>query len=252
KRYEELIDRLAEVNEIIRLTEIVKNAGVEFKIEMDGGLKKVKDFRKILILFEEAMACMLIDQAFSETLVSKRVELLNRTNDIIAEVTSLSRTERFDVNYYAAWQSFVKGSLVIDIGIKQMEAHEYMKATQYFLKARELLSNIKDLPIGSIINERLLLARAYASDAFNIIYLLNSHASWKMIAKSTKDAELQEIANASEKNIEEWITKQYGFPPEAKITALVNEMIWPVPELPSEVNITRSSTSRQLMEKYKN
>ncbi len=219
---------------------------------MDGGQKRVKEFRKIMVLIEESMACLMLDEAFSEPLVSKRIELFNRANDVIGEAATLSKTERFDVNYYAAWQSFVKGCLVIDLGVKAMESYDYTRATKYFLKAREMLSNIKDLPLNDVITEKAMLARAYASDAFNLIYLLNSYASWKSLAKSTKDDELKEIAKTSEKNIEEWITKQYGFPPEAKISALLNEMIWPVPEMPSEANITKSSTSKQVMDKYKN
>ena len=251
---DKLIDLMIEVNEIVRLTEIIKRSGMEFKLETSWGTKKVKKFRRVLILMLESLGGYALDAGFRDILTSDKIEWFKKAKDYFTEIKQLSRSERFNHDVYQEWHAFATACYVLQIGIQEMETHDYFKATQHFLKARELFSGIKkDLGIGELPAEEAAIARAYASDSFNLLSLLNSQANWRIIAKNTKRKELKEIAEISSKNIEEWITKQYGFPSETKIKTLIGKMIWPTPELPAEASLVASTSKerKKLLEKYK-
>nr|MDO8083995.1 hypothetical protein [Candidatus Sigynarchaeum springense] len=237
QKMQDLLLMLMDMNKVVSLDEIIKSAGMEFKLENETGLKVVKDFKKLVIMLHESIAARWHDMVSGEKIGAKKIEYLKSMCTELAFSANIARSEKWDVDYYNELLAFGLGRLTITVGIQQVEAYEYMKATQYFLRAREMLSSIrKALKLEKLLAEQVALARAYASDTFNIIYLLNSYASWKSIAKTTEDAELKDMAAISVKNIEEWITKQYGFPPEDKINAIVSGMIWPQPQAPPEVS----------------
>ncbi|MEX2683404.1 MAG: hypothetical protein Q6373_017645 [Candidatus Sigynarchaeota archaeon] len=237
QRMQELLLKFMDMNKIVSIDEIIKSAGMEFKLENETGPKIIKDFKKLVIMLHESIAARWYDMVSGEKLGAKKIEYLKNMCTELAFSANLARSEKWEVDYYNELLAFGLGRLTITVGIQQVEAYEYMKATQYFLRAREMLSSIKKaLKLEKLLAEQIALARAYASDTFNIIYLLNSHLSWKLVAKNTEDAELKDIAAISIKNIEEWITKQYGFPPEDKINDIVSGMIWPQPQAPPEVS----------------
>nr|MDO8110645.1 hypothetical protein [Candidatus Sigynarchaeota archaeon] len=233
---QDLLVKLSEVNKIAKLDEIIKGANMEFKLENEGGEKKLKDYKKLLVMLHESIGARWFDIAANEKLGTKKAEYLKHVCTEFAFASSASKEDNFDVDYYAGLLAYTLGTLIISLGIQQVERYEYTLATQYFLKARELLLDIKKgSKLDKLGDEQIALARAYASDTYNTIYLLNSYANWKMIAKNTADAELKDIASISVKNIEEWVTKQYGFPPEDKISSILNAMIWPTPQMPPEM-----------------
>ncbi|MBN2151608.1 MAG: hypothetical protein JW839_09190 [Candidatus Lokiarchaeota archaeon] len=237
QKMQELMLKMIDMNKLVSLDEIFKSAGMEFKLENETGPKVVKDFRKLVTMLHESIAARWYDLAAGEKIGAKKVENLKNMCTELAFSANAARSERWELDYYTELLALGLGRLTITLGIQQVEAYEYMKATQYFLKAREILSGIrKALKLEKLLGEQVALARAHASDAFNIVYLLNSYANWKAIAKDTVDAELKDVAAISVRNIEEWITKQYGFPPEDKINAILGGMIWPTPQVPPEVS----------------
>ncbi len=236
QKMQELVLKFIDMNKIVSLDEIIKSAGMEFKLENETGPKVVKDFKKLVVMLHESIGGRWFDMASGEKLGAKKVEYLKNTCTELAFSANAARSDSWEADYYAELLVFGLGHLTITLGIQQVEAYEYWKATQYFLKAREILMGIKKaLKLEKLIAAQIALARAYSSDTFNIIYLLNSHANWKVVAKNTEDAELKDVATISVRNIEEWITKQYGFPPEEKMNAILSGLIWPSPQVPPEV-----------------
>ncbi len=237
QKMQELMLKMIDMNKVISLDEIIKSAGMEFKLENETGPKVVKEFKRLVVMLHESIGARWFDMASDEKLGARKAEYLKNMCTELAFSANAARSEKWEVDYYTELLALGLGHLTITLGIQQVEAYEYLKATQYFLKAREILAGIrKALKLEKLIGEQIALARAYASDTFNIIYLLNSHANWKVIAKSTEDAELKDVATISVKNIEEWITKQYGFPPDEKMNAILGGMIWPTPLPPPEVS----------------
>lgn len=237
QKMKELVTKFNEINEVANLDEIFKGAGAEFKLENDNGQKKIKEYKKLITLLEESIGAHCFDLSEKEQIGTKKAEFLKNACAEFALAANDSKTDNFDVEYFANLLALAQGSLIISFGIQKMENYEYFLATQYFLQARELLASIKTaLKLGTLVAERLALARGSASDAFNTIYLLNSYDNWKIVEASTEDQELKEIAAISTRNIEEWITKQYGFPPEEKIPEILNTMIWPKPMMPPELS----------------
>jgi hypothetical protein len=236
QKMQELVLKFMDMNKIVSIDEIIKSAGMEFKLENETGPKDVKDFKKLVVMLHESIGARWFDMASGEKLGAKKVEYLKNACTELAFSANAARVDNWEADYYAELLVFGLGRLTITLGIQQVEAYEYTKATQYFLKAREILVGIKKaLKLEKLLGEQIALARAIASDTFNVIYLLNSYANWKMIAKNSEDAELKDVATISVRNIEEWITKQYGFPPEEKINAILGGMIWPSPQAPPEV-----------------
>jgi gas vesicle protein len=236
QKMQELVLKFMDMNKIVSIDEIIKSAGMEFMLENETGPKVVKEFKKLVVMFHESIGARWFDMASGEKIGAKKAEYLKNACTELAFSANAARADNWEVDYYVELLVFGLGRLTITLGIQEVGAYEYLKATQYFLKAREILVGIKKaLKLEKLLDEQVALARAYASDTFNIIYLLNSHANWKMIAKNTEDAELKEVATISVRNIEEWVTKQYGFPPDDKINAILGAMIWPSPQTPPEV-----------------
>jgi len=236
QKMKELVSRFNEINEIANLDEIIKAASIEFKLENENGQKKVKDYKKLMILLEESIGAQCFDLSENEKIGSKKAEYLKNACAEFTIAANDSKEDNFDVDYYSGLLALAQGLLIISFGIQKMEDYECALATRYFLQARELLVSIKTgLNLDNLITERVALTRAMASDAFSTIYLLNSYDNWKNIDASTTDPELKEIAGISTRNIEEWIIKQYGFPSEEKIAKILNAMIWPKPLMPPEL-----------------
>lgn len=236
QKIQEFLLKLADINKIVSIDEIIKNSGMEFKLENETGSKVIKDYRKLVVMLHESIGARWHDMAIKEKLGARKVEYLKNMCTELAFAANAARVDGWEVDYYSELLVLGLARLTITLGIQQVEAYEYWKATQYFLKAREILLGIKKaLKIEKLLAEQVALARAYASDTFNIIYLLNSHVNWKAVAKNTDDEELKDVASISIKNIEEWITKQYGFPPDDKINSILGGLIWPSPQAPPEV-----------------
>ncbi len=235
QKMQEIVLKFMDMNKIVSLDEIIKSAGMEFKLENETGPKIIKDFKKLVVMLHESIGARWFDIATDEKLGAKKAEYLKNACTELAFSANAARVDNWETDYYQELLVFGLGRLTITLGIQQVEAYEYTKATQYFLKAREILMGIKKaLKLEKLLGEQIALSRALASDTFNIIYLLNSHANWTMIAKNSEDAELKDVAKISVRNIEEWITKQYGFPPEDKVKEILGGMIWPSPQVPPE------------------
>lgn len=231
-----LIEKFRQVDKIVSLSEIIKQSGVEFKVDTEFGPRTFKDFTRMVLILHASVVANVAGLAFEETLPSKHAALLARAHDMSRQVLDTARKEKIDVEQHEDLHAFITGNLVMAKAIHATQDHDYIPATRFFLKARELLEGIKgDLGLGGFVQERAAVAKASASDAFNVPYLLNSHAHWNAVAKQTKDAETREIATMSVKNIEEWVTKQYGFPSEAKQKAILRDLIWPRAEFPPDV-----------------
>ncbi|MBD3188619.1 hypothetical protein GF325_17455 [Candidatus Bathyarchaeota archaeon] len=229
---DDFIDLLQKIDKIAPLDEIIKNAGLEFKVEHETGSKKVRKYSKVLILLKESLAARLLNHALEHVIESERREHLDHAHAACMDIIEINARVKFMLDYYDSLQKFVTSIHIISIGVSTVQEYNYMEATQYFLKARELLTKMDETFRGlPIAKQYVALSRAYASDAFNIIYLLNSYYNWKAIAKDA-NGELKDIADLSVTNIQEWITKQYGFPPIDKVNQIVKKIIWPQPKMP--------------------
>jgi polyhydroxyalkanoate synthesis regulator phasin len=222
------------VNKLVEIDEIIKEAKLEIKVTSDSGEKAVKEFRKMLVLFMESAGTRLLGYGLGESLLSKKVMFFQKAATMLNRSSNIAKMEKFDFAYHDKLFSIAQGCLVIGLGTQLLETFEYSRAAQYFLKAREILKVVSgDHPHASLAAEQAAVARASASDAFNVLYMLNSYVNWKMVSENAS-GELKSIASISIRNIEEWITKQYGFPPDDKINDILGSMLWPKPLLPDE------------------
>ncbi|MHA1679682.1 MAG: hypothetical protein ACTSUE_01655 [Promethearchaeota archaeon] len=232
KKIDEFITLLEEINKVVPLDEIISHANLEFKIVHETGIKKFKRYKKLLIFIYESLAARLVHHALSQKLEEKKREFLKKAHKSCREIISINKKERFLINYYQSFNNLVTALHVISIGVSKVKEYDYVLATQYFLKARALLIKLgDDFKKLDITSQSISLSRAYASDAYNIIYLLNSFYNWKNILEKA-EGEMKEIAQISVNNIQEWVTRQYGFPPTEKIEIILKTIIWPKPVMP--------------------
>lgn len=234
--YDQYIEFLKKIDDMIPIREIVNSVGVEFKLECEFGGVKVNDIDILLSVVSESVGSIILNFALPEKLSGKKVELLQKSAHYYKEARDHCLGENFHVKYYEGLAKYVNAQFVIMLGVKAVENYEYYDATKYFIQAREWFAEVRsEVKDKKFVDQQIALARAYASDAYNLIYLLNSYKNWKTVAENS-DGELKEIADISIKKIEEWVEGQFGFPPENQIPQILKRIRWPRAAIPDELS----------------
>ena len=235
-RYETLFNIFHDTNEIFPFTKMVNYCNLELKVENEAGSRKLQKLNTFLIYIMESIACNLLESGIKEKLINPKLMQLKHSCRLLMSVVNLARKENFNITYYEALTNYFNFKYSFYLGQKEMENHNYHKATQYLIKSKEYLEKCsKNLPINEKqLNKDLYLVSAFASDSFNLIYLLNSFANWRGVLENIP-GDMKEIAEISYKNVESWITKQYGFPDEDKLVEILNDIEWPKPITPKEI-----------------
>ncbi|MHA1372001.1 MAG: hypothetical protein ACTSRA_20060, partial [Promethearchaeota archaeon] len=235
--FEKFIDIMDEINKNVPVNELIKKTGIEFKLENESGVKNVKKFERVIMMIRESIAAQLLDCGLTLNYrTDERLDFVSKVCRIFKKILEDAKAEGFQQDYYEAFFNFSLAQYILILGIKKVMDYEYLTATKYFLKSNEIFNKIgNNIRNQKLIDEYINIAGAYASDSFEILYLLNSYQKWKNVLKTATGGEMKEIANASISYIEEWITKQYGFPPEKKIPQLLKGILWPRSMTPPEV-----------------
>jgi len=235
-RFETLFNLFHDTNEVMPFTKMVNYCNIDFKIENESGSRKIQKLNTFLIYVMESIACNLLDSGIHEKLINPKLMQLKHSCRLLMSVVNLCRKENFNMSYYEALANYFNSKYTFFLAHKEMENHNYNNATQYLMKSREYLEKSgKNLPIDEKqLNKDIFLVNAFASDSYNLIYLLNSYANWRGVLENIP-GDLKEIAEISYKNIEAWITKQFGFPDEDKLNEIVSKIVWPKPITPKEI-----------------
>ncbi|MHA1893182.1 MAG: hypothetical protein ACTSX4_01650 [Candidatus Helarchaeota archaeon] len=234
-RFEGIFDMFKQIEEIFPFDKLVNYCNLELKIENEIQSAKINNLRIFQIILLESIACNLLNNALHEKLNSVKLLQMKYVCRLLITAFKLSADENFNTNYYETLLDFSKSQYIYFLGINDMENHDFFSGTQYFLKAKEYLEKCSELPIEKREMEQFyFLINAHASDSYNLIYLLNSYVNWKNLINNSNN-EIKEIAEISMKNIEEWITKQFGFPNEDKLLKTLKNIHWPQSETPNEI-----------------
>ena len=235
-RFVGVLNTFQEIEEIFPFDKMTNYCNLDLKIENEDGVKRIQDLNAFLAIMLESIACNLFDTALNEKLNSAKILQMKHVCQLLISSQELSSSGNFNMDYYEAMLAFSKSQYSLFLGIDQMEKHEYANGTQYILKAREYLEIAsKNLPMDEEeLNSFFYLINAYASDSYNLIYLLNSYINWKNLMISP-NGQTKELAEISKKNIEEWITKQFGFPKEEDIIKIIKKIKWPQAVNPKEI-----------------
>ncbi|MHA1892398.1 MAG: hypothetical protein ACTSYS_15495 [Promethearchaeota archaeon] len=248
-RLMELIQRLEAINDIVSFNEIMSNAGIELKVNHLTGQKKIKNYRQILVIIHESICTRFFNKATLHSLEMEKRLYLEKAISVCKKIKEINAEEKFMENYYDQFSKLIFARYTISLGIKNMEDFNYVEATRYFLKARENFASIKESKFDNkLIKGYLSLSRALASDAYSLVYLINSYYNW-MSVKENIPREFEDIAKVSTDYLYEWITKQYGFPPASQVNNLVKKLFWPKPVYPPSID--KVPNLSELMKKKK-
>ncbi|NHI91152.1 MAG: hypothetical protein EAX96_01530 [Candidatus Lokiarchaeota archaeon] len=235
-RFVGVLNIFKELEPIFPFEKLVNYCNLDLKIENEETTRKVQNLNLFIILMLESIACNIFDTVLTEKLNSVKILQMKHVCQLFLSTLEISSSENISQEYFEAMLNFSKSQYSFCLGVQAIEEHRYTKGTQFMLKAKEYLEKSnKNIPIEEVeLNEYFYKISAHASDSYNLIYLLNSYINWKNLMTS-KDSEIREIAEISKKNIEEWITKQFGFPKEEDILKILKNIRWPQTVNPKEI-----------------
>ncbi|MHC1590645.1 MAG: hypothetical protein ACXQS8_01010 [Candidatus Helarchaeales archaeon] len=233
------IPKLAEefkmLNELAGIDEFMEIYTFRFSLKHVYGTVSVKSELEFMALLLESMAFNLLHVVnYHENITSRKEELLARA--LSAAKGSLELVKKTDneplKRFYEKMVILFEMEYLKILGIQEFEAHDYRTATSYFREALSYVKKIKDeKAFANYLEEQALLLQALASDAFNLVYLLNSYKNWSYLEQITSNEILKELASITKDRIEDFITPMYGFPQDKQLELITDPRVveWPKP-----------------------
>ncbi len=263
---DEHLKYIIQINDLIKLERFIRLNRVDFKVKSHRKNVAVPNFDQYMATFLEAMLYQVLEKIALEKLLKDKQEwarialsyakgILNHVNGSKfkasveserVEIEQSEQPERLDedemvkeipeeplseeLKYSIDLEKFCESELLSIIAQQELMVFDLQNATSHFLHAKNLLNSIENLEkeFKSIISEKIVVLEAWASDAYHLIFLLNSFRNWSKLAGSS-DPEIKEIAEITKKKVEGFITSQYGFPKDDQIKKITSEMAWPAP-----------------------
>ncbi|MHA1299498.1 MAG: hypothetical protein ACTSO9_08705 [Candidatus Helarchaeota archaeon] len=227
------------LNNLVKFEKFIRVTKLNFKVKSTHNIEKISNFNQYMSIFIESIIFYILDLLSQEKLLKDKQKLaelaLSYAKGILNYLDTSENTENEISNeYYKDLEKFCESELSSIVGQKELSTFNLVDATSHLLYAKETLKSINNLGqnFKSIISEKLEITEAWASDAYHLIYLLNSYRHWRNVSNS-KDPEIKEIAQITKDKIENFITSQYGFPKEDHIKKITSAISWPSAAAPS-------------------
>ncbi|MHA1380135.1 MAG: hypothetical protein ACTSRG_17315 [Candidatus Helarchaeota archaeon] len=248
---DEHLSYIIQLNNLITLEKFIKVTNLELKVKSLHKIDKILNFEQYMSIFLESLLFHILEMIPQEKLLKDKLELaklaLSYAKGILnyaKEQNALENVEKqvdvkndIDHDYYVDLEKLCESELALIIGQIELSEFDLATCTSHLIYARDLLSSINSLNhyFKTVLSEKIELAEAWASDAYHLIYLLNSYKHWGNVSNS-KDPEIKEISQITKEKIEWFITSQYGFPKGDAIKKITNDLTWPTPTQPSIID----------------
>ncbi|MFX0102191.1 MAG: hypothetical protein ACFFCS_21675, partial [Candidatus Hodarchaeota archaeon] len=114
--YDEYIDSLKKIDDMIPIQEIVESTKLDFKLESEFGSVKINDIDILLTLAYESIGSIALNFALPEKLSGKKVEILKKAAQYYKEARDYCLRENFHVKYYEGLAKYVNAQFVLMLG----------------------------------------------------------------------------------------------------------------------------------------
>ncbi len=227
------------INDKMSLANFIINGKLDFKLKGPTRDIRITDYNQYVAVYLETIMYHILEAHDEEKINKEKQKLAELVLSYAkAAVKYSEKASNMDSDYYKELERFCESDFVIAIAHKEFKEFNLTKATGYFIDARDKLKSIKGLgkSFQSLISERMKVSEAWASDAYNLIYLFNSYSRWKDVSDS-ENSEIKEIAQITKEKVEDFVTSQFGFPEDDKLKQIISrELRWPAGSSPPEVS----------------
>ncbi|MFX0137310.1 MAG: hypothetical protein ACFFDN_26970, partial [Candidatus Hodarchaeota archaeon] len=225
------------LNSKMPLAEFIREAKLEFKINRPKKDVKITGYNQYMAYFLETILYYILKEIEQEKLYKIKEELAEKALSYAKGMMKYAKAAKSnDEKYFTAIEKLCESEYIAALAHQEFSNFSLDTATSYFLSARNILKALNNLGknIDTLISEKISTLEAWASDAYHLIYLLNSYNRWAEVANS-ENPEIKEIAQITKDKVEDFITSQYGFPEEAKIKEITKNIRWIAPSTPPKV-----------------
>lgn len=228
------LNYIIRINNEIPLDEFIRESKLDFKIKHPKKSLKITDYNQYVTIFLESILYHILEQLDKKVILKDKENLSELALSYAKGISKYAEfSETMEINYYKDLVNYCECEFISVIAHKEFDKFKLTKATSYFLDAKNRLNSLSNLDkeLNALILEKIKIMEAWASDAYNLIYLFNSYNNWVEISNS-ENPELKEIAQITKDKVEDFITSQFGFPEESQIKDIIKEIKWPSPSTP--------------------
>ncbi|NVM01846.1 MAG: hypothetical protein HWN67_05900 [Candidatus Helarchaeota archaeon] len=225
------------LNNKMSFSEFIRDSKLEFKISRPKKDVKITGYNQYMAHFLETILYYILETVEEEKLYKIKEGLAEKALSYAKGIMKFAKASKStDVDYFTSLEKLCESEYISALAHQEFSNFNLDIATSYFLSARNLLKELNNLGknFETLISEKISTLEAWASDAYHLIYLLNSYSRWAEVANS-ENPEIKEIAQITKDKVEDFITSQYGFPEENRIKEIIKKIKWIAPSTPPKV-----------------